>query len=141
MLRVVTFWASLCVVAFAGTSFGQTPEGNYEKGKLTEIGDLLSDDERQNCSPDAKRLTGTVASVRFTSGRMIGDFALRTFGRQTVKIELSPELYERISKQDAAALPTLIAKGRRLTVDVQRCGEATRALYVIAGSHGDTLGQ
>ena len=142
MRRAFLMSAALSVVALAGGSaLGQTPEGRYEKGRLTEISDLLSDEEREGCSPDSRRLTGTVAAVRFSRGRMIGDFTLRTFGRQTVKIEISPALYDRITKQDATALPTLVSKTRRITVDVQRCGGKDRALYIISGSHPITLEQ
>ena len=133
--------AAIVVVAFAGSAaLGQDPEGYYEKGKLTEINNLLSGDELEGCSAESKRLAGTVTAVRLAEGRMIGDFTLRTIGRQTVKIEISPDLYERLSKKDAPALPVLVAKARRITVDVHTCGSARRALYIIAGIHTDVLG-
>jgi hypothetical protein len=50
---------------------------------------------------------------------------------------------ERISKQDAESLPTLIAKGKRITVDAHRCGDSRKiitAAYIIAGIHLETLG-
>ena len=128
------------VVLAAGSAFGQEIEGYYEKGKLTEIKDLLSSDELEGCSAESKRYAGTVTAVRFAEGRMIGDFTLRTTGRQSVKIEISPKLYERISKHDATALPTLVAKARRITVDAHQCGTSRRALYILAGIHTEVLG-
>jgi hypothetical protein len=141
MSRTFLLLMALTVVAFVGSAaFGQDPEGYYERGKLTEINNLLSGDELEGCSAESKRLAGTVTAVRFSEGRKIGDFTLRTTTRQTVKIEISPDLYERISKKDATALPTLVAKSRRITVDVHICGSARRALYIIAGIHTDVLG-
>ena len=141
MRSIFVFSATLAVIAFlAGAAFGQEPEGYYEKGKLTEIKDLLSSEELEGCSAESKRVAGTVTAVRFTEGSIIGDFTLRTAARQTVKIEVSPKLYDRISKQDATALPTLVAKSRRITVDVHRCGSVRRALYIIAGIHTEVLG-
>ena len=133
---------AIAVIAFAAiTASGQSPQSYYEKGRLTEISDLLSSDELEDCSADSKRVAGTVTVVRFAKGRMIGDFTLRTTARQTVKIEISPNAYERMSKKDAAALPTLVAKARRITVDVHACGPARRALYIIAGIQTETLGE
>ena len=129
------------ITFFTAAALGQTPQSYYEKGKLTEISDLLSGDELEGCSAESKRVAGTVTAVRVAEDKMILDLTLRTTARQTVKIEISPRAYERMSKKDAAALPTLIAKARRITVDVHTCGAAKRALYIIAGIHTDMLGE
>ncbi len=117
---------------------------NYKNGKLNEISDLLGVEDAEKCSFESgKRYGGTVSAVQFTSGVQIGSFTLKT-GKVSVKIHVSPMLYsERISKQDAMALPTLIAKGRRITVDTYPCGDTKKAItavYIIAGIHMDTLG-
>ena len=141
MNRSFFLMAMLAFVTLAGgTALGQDPEGNYdERGKLTEINNLLSGDELEGCSVESKRFAGTVTAVRFSEGRRIGDFTLRT-SRGSVKIHISPDLYERISKQDATSLPTLVARARRITVDAHQCGATRRALYIIAGIHTETLG-
>jgi len=132
--------AALAVVAFTGSAaFGQSPEGYYKKGKLVEIKDLLSGDELEGCAVESKRLAGTVTAVRFSEGAKILDFTLRTT-RGNVKIQISPDLYERISKADANALPTLVAKARRISVDAHQCGAVRRAMYIIAGIHTEMLG-
>ena len=127
------------VVLAAGSVYGQEIEGYYEKGKLTEIKDLLSSDEIEGCSTESKRVAGTVTGVRFSEGSRISDFTLKT-SRGNVKILISPTVYERISKADANALPTLVAKARRITVDAHQCGTARRAMYIIAGIHTEVLG-
>jgi hypothetical protein len=141
-MRSLLLSTAFTVIAFSTvTALGQNPQSYYEKGKLTEISDLLYGDELEGCSSESKRVAGTVTAVRFAGGRMIGDFTLRTTARKTVKIEIWPSAYERMSKKDAAALPTLVAKTRRITVDVHTCGTAKRALYIIAGIHTDMLGE
>lgn len=117
---------------------------SYQKGKMVEISDLLSGEETENCSVESsKRYAGTVSAVKFSEGIRIDNFTLKT-AKGNVKIYLSPLLYdERISKQDAGSLPTLIAKGRRITVDTYRCGDSRKiitALYILAGIHLETLG-
>lgn len=145
MIRVVMFRIIPVVVLVAfvavlnGAASGQEIEGRYERGKLAEISNLLSNDEVEGCSAESRRYAGTVTAVRFSEGRMIGDFTLRT-ARGSVKIHMPATLYERISKRDAAALPTLVAKTRRITVDAHQCGTIRRALYIIAGMHSETLG-
>lgn len=132
--------AMLAFVAFlGGSALGQELEGHYEKGKLTEMSDLLSGDEMEGCSVESRRYAGTVTAVRFSEGRMIGEFTLRT-ARGSVKILMPAKLYDRISKQDATSLPTLVAKSRRITVDAHQCGAVRRAMYILAGIHTETLG-
>lgn len=141
MLRTIILSALFAALAlFSGTAFGQDPEGYYEKGKLTEIKDLLSGDELEGCTAESRRYAGTVTAVRFSEGRMIGDFTLRTTRGGSVKIHMPANLYDRISKQDATSLPTLVAKARRITVDTHQCGTTRRALYILAGIHTETLG-
>jgi hypothetical protein len=141
MRRSIILPVSLAIVALlGGAAFGQDIEGTYDKrGKLTEINNLLSGDELESCSAESRRYAGTVTAVRFTEGRKIGDFTLRT-ARGAVKIHISPELYQRIEKAEATYLPTLVAKTRRVTVDTHQCGATRRALYIIAGIHTETLG-
>ena len=130
----------LAIVVFGRAAFGQDVEGTYDnKGKLTEINNLLSSEEVEGCSAESRRYAGTVTAVRFSEGRKIGDFTLRT-ARGTVKIQISPELYQRIEKAEATYLPTLVAKNRRITVDTYQCDTARRALYIIAGIHTEILG-
>ena len=129
----------------AANAFAQDEAlSSYKNGKMVEITDLVGRDGQENCSVEsARRYGGTVSAVQFTSGLQIGSFTLRT-GKANIKIHISPTLYEgRISKQDIAALPTLIAKGRRITVDTYRCGGAKKiitALYILTGIHMETLG-
>lgn len=130
------------ILANAGNAFAQNQaEGYYKNGKLIEIKDLLWGEE--NCSESYKRYAGTVSSVQLTGGGQIDNFTLKT-AKGAVKIYLSPSLYaERLSKADANALPKLIAKGKRITVDTQRCGGSKKivtAAYIIAGIHLDVLG-
>ena len=141
MRRSILLPASLAIVAFlGGTALGQDIEGTYDnRGKLTEINNLLSNEEVEGCSAESSRYAGTVTAVRFSEGRKIGDFTLRT-ARGTVKIHVSPDLYQRIEKAEATYLPTLVAKNRRITVDTHQCGTIRRALYIIAGIHTETLG-
>ena len=132
------------VLVNAGNSLAQDEAlSNYKKGKMTEISDLLSGEEQEKCPVESsKRYAGTVSAVQFASDQQIDNFTLRT-AKGPVKIYISPRLYAgRISKQDAGALPTLIAKGRRITVDTYRCGDAKKitALYVVAGIQLETLG-
>jgi hypothetical protein len=140
MRKSILLRAFLSVVAsLAGGAFGQDIEGHYEKGKLTEINNLLSGDELEGCSVESRRYAGAVTAVRFSEGSKIGDFTLRT-ARGAVKIQISPNLYERIGKHEATVLPTLVVKSRRITVDTHQCGTARHALYIIAGIHTETLG-
>ena len=141
MLRSSILLTALAVIALsAGTAFGQNPEGNYDnRGKLTEINNLLSGDELEGCAVESRRYAGTVTAVRFSEGRKIGDFTVRTT-RGTVKIHISPQLYQRIEKAEATYLPTLVAKARRITVDAHQCGATKRAMYILAGIHTETLG-
>ena len=127
------------VVLAAGSALGQEIEGYYEKGKLIEIKDLLSSDELEGCSVESKRYAGTVTGVRLGEGSKISDFTLKT-SRGNVKIFISRTVYERISKADANALPTLVAKARRITVDAHECGTTRRAMYILAGIHREVLG-
>ena len=110
---------------------------------MTEISDLLSGEEQEKCSVESKRDGGTVSAIQFTNDRQIDNFTLKT-AKGNVKIYLSPALYDgRLSKQDATSLPSLIAKGRRITVDAFRCGDSRKILmaqYIIAGIHLETLG-
>lgn len=133
----------LCVNA--GNTFAQDEAlSNYQKGKMIEISDLMAGEEIEKCSVESsKRYAGTVSMIQLTNDRQIHSFTLKT-AKGSVKIYLSPMLYaERISKQDATALPTLIAKGRRITVDTYRCGDSRKtitALYIVAGIQLETLG-
>ena len=112
----------------------------YKKGKMIEISDLLSGSQIEKCAPTSKRYAGTVSAVEFSSGQIIDSFTLRTT-KGSVSIHLSPELYDsRISKQDALALPSLVAKGRKITVDAYRCGKVSYAHYILSGIELDTLG-
>ena len=136
----ISLSALFVLLIFAGTSFGQEIEGTYDaKGKLTEINNLLSSDEVEGCSAESKRYAGTVTAVHFSEGRKIGDFTLRT-ARGTLKIHISPDVYQRIEKAEATYLPTLVAKARRITVDTHQCGATTRAMYILAGIHIEMLG-
>ena len=76
MRRSILLPVSLAIVAFlGGAAIGQDIEGTYDnKGKLTEINNLLSGDELQGCSAESRRYAGTVTVVRFSEGRKIGDF-------------------------------------------------------------------
>ena len=140
MFRSFILSTAFAVIAVSGgTALGQAPEGHYQKGKLTEINNLLSGDELEGCSAESRRFAGTVTAVRFSEGRKIGDFTLRT-SRGSVKIHISPELYERIGKHEATALPTLVARSRRISVDAHQCGAVRRAAYIIAGIHTEMLG-
>jgi len=140
MRRSFVLSAALAVVVFlGGTASAQDIEGHYEKGKLTEINNLLSSDELEGCTTESRRYAGTVTAVRFSEGRMIGDFTIRT-ARGSVKIHISPAVYERIGKHEATVLPTLVAKARRITVDTHQCDTTRRALYIIAGIHTGVLG-
>lgn len=115
---------------------------HYTKGKMVEISYLLAGKEHEKCSSESKPYAGTVSAIQFTEGLQINNFILKT-AKGNVKIFLSPMLYERISKADANALPTLIGKGRRITVDAFRCGDSRKILmaeYIIAGIHLDRLG-
>jgi hypothetical protein len=136
--------AILC--ASAGNTFAQTNDAlsRYQKGKMIEISDMLGGKEFEKCSVDSpKRYAGTVSLVQFSEGAKIDNFTLKT-AKGSVKIYLPRELYtERISNQDGRALPTLIAKGRRITADTYRCGDSRKiivTMYVIAGIHLETLG-
>ena len=147
MRRIFFFLALTIVIVFvnAGNTFAQDEaEARYQKGKMIEISYLLSGEEQEKCSAESsKRYGGTVSTIQFTADRQIDNFTLKT-AKGNVKIYLSPLLYaERLSKQDATALPTLIAKGRRITVDTYRCGDSRKiimALYIIAGIQLETLG-
>ena len=139
----LVFTVALLSVEAAKTCAQDEALSRYQNGKMIEISDLLGGEEQENCPVEsAKRYGGTVSAVQFTSGLQIGSFTLRT-GKANVKIHLSPLLYDgRISKQDITALPTLIVKGRRITVDTYRCGDSKTitALYILAGIHMETLG-
>ncbi len=111
---------------------------------MVEISYLLAaGEEREKCSDESKPYAGTVSAIQFTKDLQIDNFTLKT-AKGNVKIYLSPALYDgRLSKQDHTALPTLIAKGRRITVDAFRCGDSRKinmADYIIAGIHLDRLG-
>jgi hypothetical protein len=139
---LLVFSVSILVIACVSTFAQNEPQSNYRNGKLIEISDLLDEQDYERCSVESsKRYGGTVSAVQFRSGLQIGSFTLRT-GKANIKIELSPNLYDRISKQDATALPTLVAKGRRITVDTYRCGskKTVTALYILAGIHMEMLG-
>ena len=144
-MRPIFCFVFLTIVILSGSAFAQDEAlSDYRNGKMVEMSHLLSMDEMDKCSDQStKRYGGTVSMVQFSSGKQIANFTLRT-ARGNVKIHLSPELYDaRISKQDAGALPTLIAKGRRITVDTYRCGgtgKTITALYILAGIHTDVLG-
>lgn len=130
------------VLANAGNAFAQIQaEGYYKNGKLNEINNLLWGEE--NCSAEYKRYGGTVLGVQLNDNKQINSFTLKT-AKGEVKIYLSPSLYaERLSKADANALPKLIARGRRITVDTHRCGGSKKditAAYIIAGIQTETLG-
>lgn len=127
------------ITVSGGSALGQVPEGHYQKGRLTEITNLVSGDELEGCSVESRRYVGNVTAVRFSEGRKIGDFTLRT-ARGTVKIHISPDLYQRIEKAEATHLPTLLAKARRITVDAHQCGPTKRAMYILAGIHTELLG-
>ena len=141
MRRSILLPVSIAIVAIlGGAAFGQDIEGTYDnRGKLTEINNLLSNEEVEGCTAESRRYAGTVTAVRFSEGRKISDFTLRT-ARGTVKIQVSPEVYQRIEKAEATYLPTLVAKARKITVDTHQCGATKRALYIIAGIHTETLG-
>ena len=135
--------AVLCLDA--DNTFAQPTDAlsRYQKGKMIEISDMLGGKEFEKCSVESKRYGGTVSLVQFSEGAKIDNFTLKT-PKGSVKIYLPRELYtERISNQDGKALPTLIAKGRRLTVDTHRCGDSRKiivAAYILAGIHMETLG-
>ena len=137
---LLSLTALVFVALSVSVAFGQEIEGYYEKGKLVEIKDLLSSDELESCAVESKRYAGTVTGVRFSEGSRIGDFTLKT-SRGNVKILISETVYERISKADANALPTLVAKARRITVDAHQCGTTRRAMYILAGIHTEMLGE
>ena len=145
MRRIFCLLVFTIAVLAAGNAFAQDEAlSYYEKGKMTEISDLLGQDDHDTCSVESsKRYGGTVTDVQFTTGLQIGSFTLRT-SKEIVTIHLSPRLYDgRISKQDVTALPTLIAKGRRITVDTYRCGDSKKTItasYILAGIHTETLG-
>ena len=144
MRRIFYFLVLTIVIANADNAFAQDEAlSHYQKGKMIEISDLLSGEEQEKCSVESKRYAGTVSAIQSTNGLQITNFTLKT-AKGNVKIYLSPALYDgRLSKQDATALPTLIAKGRRITVDAFRCGDSRKILmaqYILAGIHAETLG-
>jgi hypothetical protein len=128
------------LVTVAGALAQDEATSRYKNGKMIEMSDMLSSTELDKCTSTSKRYGGTVLTVVFTSGKIIDYFTLRT-SKGSVKIHISPELYDsRISKQDALSLPSLVAKGRKVTVDAYRCGELSYAVYILSGIELDTLG-
>lgn len=143
-MHQILYCLVLIIIAF-GTfqnALGQNKaEARYQKGKMVEISDLLSGEESEDCT--ARRYVGAVSAIQLKNGKQIDSFTLKT-KRGNVKIYLSPFLYsERLSKKDAASLPTLIARGKTITVDTYICGASGKiilALYILAGSEPETLG-
>lgn len=137
--------AATVVIAFVsiGNTFAQDKaRAYYQKGKMTEISDLLAGEDQEGCTllTGTKPYGGTVTAVQFKSGKQIDNFTLKT-AKGNVKIYLHTRLYtERLSRKDANALPGLIAKGSRITVDAYRCGNRIIASYILAGIKLDRLG-
>ena len=116
-------------------------QAHYQKGRMIEISDLLSNGEMEAC--ESRRFVGAVSAIQLKGAGRIESFTLRT-RRGSVKIYLSPTLYsERLNARDAKNLPTLIAKSKTITVDTYICGASGKiilAMYILAGSHPETLG-
>lgn len=128
----------------ADNTFAQDEaQSRYQKGEMIEIADLLSTEEVESCFGETNKYAGTVLTIQFTKDLQIDNFTLKT-AKGNVKVYLSPALYDgRLSKQDHTALPTLIAKGRRITVHASRCDDPRKILvaqYIIAGIHKETFG-
>ena len=143
-MRRIFYCFALIIIVFCASqnSLGQDrAEARYRKGKMIEISDLLSSEEREDCT--ARRYVGAVSAIQLKNGKQIDSFMLKT-KRGNLKIYLSPFLYsERLSKKHAASLPTLIARGKTITVNTYICGASGKiilALYILAGSEPDTLG-
>ena len=126
---------------FIAAGFAQDEvTSRYSRGKMIEASDLMSSAQIGKCATPSNRYAGTVSAVVFSSGKIIDNFTVRT-AKGAVNIHLSPELYDsRISKQDAIALPSLVAKGRKITVDAYRCGRVLYANYILSGIELETLG-
>jgi hypothetical protein len=142
MKRITVLSALIYVVLFffnAETTCAQA-EARYKAGKMIEISDLLSTEETEDCA--AKRYVGTISAVQNAGGK-IESFTLKSAG-SSLKIYLSPSLYsERLNAKDARNLPTLIAKGKKITIDTYICGASGKivlAMYILAGIEPNTLG-
>ncbi len=145
MRQIFYVLAVTIVIVFVNISnvFAQDKaEAHYQKGRMSEINYLLVGEESENCTflTETEPYGGTVTAVQFTNGKQIDNFTLKT-AKGNIKIYLPTRLYaERLSKKDAAALPTFIAKGRRITVDAYRCGKMIFAGYILAGIQLERLG-
>ncbi|MCU1288220.1 MAG: hypothetical protein JWN60_449 [Acidobacteria bacterium] len=109
-------------------------DARYKNGKMTEIFDLLAYEEMQDC--EARRYLGTISQVQYANETAIRSFTLKTT-KGSVKINISPRLYaQRIKANDAANLPTLVARNQKVTVDSFACssGKNILAMYILAGS-------
>ena len=144
MKREIYFLLLWCILLLGAseTLFAQDKAGaRYQKGKMIEISDLLSSEEMEGC--ESRRFVGLISAVQLKSGEKIESFTLKA-KKGTVKIYLSPVLYsERLNAKDAKNLPTLIAKGKTITVDTYICGASGKiilALYILAGSEPEMLG-
>ncbi|HEX8286479.1 MAG TPA: hypothetical protein VF556_00700 [Pyrinomonadaceae bacterium] len=128
------------ILFFNADTFAQA-DARYKNGTMIEISDLLSYEEMQDC--EARRYLGTITAIQYSGGTKIKSFTLKT-NKGVVKINLSPRLYEqRIKANDAAKLPTLVARNKKVTVDTYACGASGRiilAMYILAGSEPNVLG-
>ena len=115
-MKRILFLLTLNYVVFlfsAEMTYAQA-EARYKAGKMIEISDLISAEETEDCT--ARRYVGTISAVQYRSGK-IESFTLKT-ANNSLKILLSPSLYsERLTGKDAKSLPTLVARGKKITVD------------------------
>ena len=141
MKRILLLLTLIYVVFLfsAETTYAQA-EARYKAGKMIEISDLISAEEIEDCT--ARRYVGTISAVQYKSGR-IERFTLKT-ANNSLQILFSPWLYsERLTGKDAKNLPTLVARGKKITVDTYICGASGRtilAMYILAGIEPNTLG-
>ena len=141
MKRIIILSALIFAALFsnAETIFAQA-EARYKAGKMIEISDLLSTVETEDCA--AKRYVGTISAIQVADGK-IESFTMKT-AKNSIKIYFSPSLYtEKLNAKDAKNLPTLVAKGKKITVDTFICGASGKivlAMYILAGIQPNTLG-
>jgi len=141
-MKRILFLSALIYVVFlfsVETTYAQA-EARYKAGKMIEISDLISAEETEACT--ARRFVGTIAAVQYRSGK-IESFTLKSAGN-SLQILFSPSLYtERLTGKDAKSLPTLVARGKKITVDTYICGASGKiilAMYILAGIEQNTLG-
>jgi hypothetical protein len=135
------FFSILFIFCVSERLFAQDKaKAYYQKGRIIEISDLVSGEEIEDC--ESRRFVGSISAIQLKSGK-IESFTLKT-KKGALKIYLSPLLYsERLSARDAKNLPTLIARGKTITVDTYICGASGKiilSMYILAGSHPETLG-